>query len=75
MSEVKSDAIADNWELLRDDAQKKWNKLTNDNLEQINGSREKLSGALQKQYGIAHEEAEKQMREWEKSYKNLAKSG
>lgn len=73
--ETKSDTIKENWELLRVDAQKKWSKLTNDNLEHINGSREKLSGAIQKQYGIARDEADRQMSEWEKTHKNFAKSG
>jgi uncharacterized protein YjbJ (UPF0337 family) len=50
-----------------DNIQSKWSKLTNDNLKHINGSREKLSEALQENYGIARKDAEKQMDEWEKA--------
>lgn len=64
---LNKDTIAGDWKQLMGEAQKQWGKLTNDNLEQINGSREKLAGALQKNYGIARAEAEKQMEDWEKS--------
>lgn len=64
---LNMDIIAGDWKQLMGDAQKQWSKLTNDNLTQINGSREKLAGALQKNYGIARAEAEKQMEDWEKS--------
>lgn len=74
-AETTHDVIADNWDAIKTDIQKKWAKLTNDNLEQINGNREKLTGAIQKQYGIARDEAERQMREWEKNRKNFRKSG
>lgn len=56
------------------DIQKYWGKLTNDNLAQINGNREKLSGLIQKQYGIARDEANRQMSEWEKNYQKFTKS-
>jgi len=71
---VNEDTIEGNWKHLMQDAQKQWSKLTNDNLAQINGSREKLAQALQKNYSIASEEAEKQMKEWEKSRSNTVKS-
>ena len=42
-----------------------WGKLTNDDLDQINGDRKRLAGSIQKAYGIQRDEAEKQMKEWE----------
>ncbi len=62
---MNKDILEGNWKELKGNAQKHWGKLTNDHLDQINGSREKLSGAIQKNYGIAREEAERQMKEWE----------
>jgi len=38
-----------------------WGKLTDDDLVAIDGKREQLLGKLQEKYGIAKEEAEKQM--------------
>lgn len=71
---LNMDIIAGDWKQLMGDAQKHWNKLTNDNLEQINGSRKKLSDTLQKNYSIAREEAEKQMHDWEKNHSKNLKS-
>jgi uncharacterized protein YjbJ (UPF0337 family) len=36
--------------------QQQWGKLTDDDLTQINGSREKLAGIIQERYGMAKDE-------------------
>jgi uncharacterized protein YjbJ (UPF0337 family) len=38
--------------------------LTEDDLEQIRGEREVLAGKIQQRYGIAKEEATRQVDEW-----------
>jgi uncharacterized protein YjbJ (UPF0337 family) len=63
---MNEDIIKGKWEEIKGDVQKKWGKLTDDDLEQINGDRTKLSGTLQKIYGLQRDEAEKQLKEWEK---------
>ena len=63
---MNSDIIAGNWKQLKGDVQKTWGKLTDDQLDQVEGSREKLNGILQEQYGIAKDEAEKQIKEFER---------
>lgn len=64
---MNKDIIEGKWEQLKGEAQKRWGKLTNDHLDQINGSRTKLQGQIQESYGLAKEEAEKQVKEWESS--------
>lgn len=71
---MNKDTIEGEWKQLVGEIQKRWGELTHDSITQINGSREKLSGAIQKQYGIARDVAENQMNEWEKTYKKLTKS-
>ncbi len=44
----------------------KWGKLTNDDLDVIQGKMDPLLGKIQERYGIAQDEAEKQVREWER---------
>jgi uncharacterized protein YjbJ (UPF0337 family) len=39
-------------------------KLTDDDLTQIDGSREKLEGIIQERYGIARDETRKQIDSW-----------
>lgn len=62
---MNRDIVQGNWKQIKGEVQKQWGKLTNDNLDEINGNREILLGQLQKSYGIAKDEAEKQLKEWE----------
>lgn len=41
-----------------------WGKLTDNDLEQINGNRDRLIGVLQERYGIAKEDAQRRADEW-----------
>jgi uncharacterized protein YjbJ (UPF0337 family) len=52
------------WSQLKGEAKKQWGKLTDDDLDQVEGEREKLVGKVQERYGVARDEAEKQVDEW-----------
>lgn len=58
------DKIVGKWMQLKGEIQSRWGKLTDDEVAQINGEREKLAGRLQELYGIAKEEANRQIDEW-----------
>jgi uncharacterized protein YjbJ (UPF0337 family) len=45
--------------------QQQWGKLTNDDLDLVEGNRKELVGRIQERYGIARDEAERQVTEWE----------
>jgi uncharacterized protein YjbJ (UPF0337 family) len=45
--------------------QEKWGQLTDDDLDRIEGKRDQLIGAVQTRYGIARDEAEEQVKEFE----------
>lgn len=62
---MNKDIIAGNWKQLTGEIQNQWGKLTNDELDQIEGNRTKLVGLIQERYGVAKDEAEKQLRAWE----------
>ncbi|ALQ50899.1 CsbD family protein [Nitrosomonas ureae] len=55
------DQVKGNWTQVKGKAQQQWGKLTNDDLDVIEGSREEFVGKVQERYGIAKEEAEKQV--------------
>jgi len=63
------DKIAGNWKQLRGSVRQQWGKLTDDDLEQARGERDKLVGRIQERYGIAKDEASRQIDEWEKTQK------
>ncbi len=47
----------------------KWGELTDDEITEMNGEREKMVGQIQAKYGIAREEAEQQVDEWAEGVK------
>lgn len=61
------DQVAGNWKQFRGEVRKQWGKLTDDDMEQIRGERDKLVGRIQERYGVAKEEASRQLDEWERS--------
>jgi uncharacterized protein YjbJ (UPF0337 family) len=56
--------IQGNWKQLTGSAHQQWGKLTDDDLMQINGQRERLVGKLQERYGVAQAEANRQIDDW-----------
>jgi uncharacterized protein YjbJ (UPF0337 family) len=44
----------------------RWGKLTDDSLAQIDGKRGELIGKIQEAYGLSRDEADRQVRDWEK---------
>jgi uncharacterized protein YjbJ (UPF0337 family) len=61
---MNRDQMQGNWKQFKGKLQEKWGKLTNDDLDVVNGKTEQLVGKIQERYGIAREEAEKQVKEW-----------
>jgi len=56
--------VEGNWKQVKGKVKEQWGKLTDDDLDVIGGEREKLVGKIQERYGIAKEEAEKQIATW-----------
>lgn len=63
------DRVEGNWKTMKGQVQQQWGKLTNDDLDVINGRREELLGRIQNVYGVARDEAEKQITDWERNQK------
>lgn len=63
---MNEDFFKGKWHEMKGAVKEKWGKLTDDDLAEINGSREKLAGKIQKSYGLAQHEVEEQLRKWEK---------
>lgn len=63
---MNEDVIKGNWKQLKGNVQKKWGELTDDDLDRIEGSREALVGRIQERYGKTKDEAESEVRDWER---------
>lgn len=68
---MNTDILKGEWSELKGAIKQRWGKLTDDDLLRIDGSREKLAGRIQKTYGLARDEAEKQLEEWEDEHQRL----
>ncbi len=58
------DIIEGKWSQLKGEAQAQWGKLTNDDIDVIDGNIEKLTGIIQEKYGKSKEEAQREVEEW-----------
>ncbi len=61
------DQIKGNWKQFRGKARQQWGRLTDDDLEVAAGNRDEMIGRVQERYGIARDEAERQVAQWESS--------
>lgn len=58
------DVVEGKWKQFRGMALSNWGKLTDDEVDEVNGDRDALIGKLQEHYGYAREEAEKEIDAW-----------
>ncbi|MCA1242116.1 CsbD family protein [Stappia stellulata] len=58
------DQIEGNWKEFKGKAQAQWGKLTDDELDRVDGRRTELVGLLQQKYGQTREEVERDIDAW-----------
>ena len=61
---MDSNRTAGNWKQLKGKIKEQWGKLTDDEVDQLEGKSDQLAGKLQERYGIARDEAERQARDF-----------
>ncbi len=58
---MNKDILKGKWRQMRGEAKIWWGKLTDDDLDVINGDYDKLVGTLQERYGYSREQAEREV--------------
>ena len=66
---MNKDQLGGEWKQLKGKVLEKWGKLTNDDLDVVAGKRDQLLGKIQQRYGVMRDEAERQVKEWERTSK------
>jgi uncharacterized protein YjbJ (UPF0337 family) len=63
---MNKDTLKGKWKQLTGEVKRQWGKLTDDDLQQIEGDSEKLEGKIQERYGIGRDEARKQIEDFQR---------
>lgn len=58
------DQVEGKWHQFKGSIRQRWGKLTDDELTEAKGRRDRLSGLLQERYGLAKEQAEREIDEF-----------
>jgi uncharacterized protein YjbJ (UPF0337 family) len=61
------DQVQGKWKQLKGGAKTRWGKLTDDDLDVVAGQRDKLVGRIQERYGIAKDQAQREVEEWNRT--------
>lgn len=64
---MNSDQLKGMWKQVKGSVKERWGKLTDDDLEVIDGKHDQLVGKIQERYGVARDAAQKQVEEWNTS--------
>jgi uncharacterized protein YjbJ (UPF0337 family) len=61
---MNEDKVKGQWKQLAGKVKAKWGKLTDDDLRVAEGNSEYLEGKIQERYGVARDEARKQVKDF-----------
>jgi uncharacterized protein YjbJ (UPF0337 family) len=64
---MSDDIYKGRWHQIKGNVKEKWERLTNEDIDQINGRREQLLGKLQSRYGWQQKQAEEELKRFESS--------
>ena len=68
---MNTDQLKGNWKQIVGKAKEKWGKLTDNDWQVVEGKRDQLVGRIQERYGIAREEAERQVVDFENTHQRI----
>lgn len=58
------DIIAGKWDQLKGSVKETWGDLTDDEITQMSGNRDKMAGKLQERYGWTKTEVDEKLNDW-----------
>ena len=61
---MNENTLKGKWQQVKGAVKETWGELTDDDITQLDGSRQKLSGKIQERYGHAKDVVEKEIDEW-----------
>jgi len=70
---MNSDQLKGKWKQMKGSVKERWGKLTDDDVDIVNGRSDQLVGKIQEKYGIAKEEAQRQVDDWMRAESSAAR--
>ena len=61
---MNTDVLKGKWQQMKGNVRKQWGKLTDDDVDQVQGDAEILQGRIQERYGRTKEEAQREVDRW-----------
>ena len=61
---MNTDQLQGKWEQIKGEAKVQWGKLTDDDIDQVEGNAQKLAGRIQERYGYQKEQAQREVDEF-----------
>jgi uncharacterized protein YjbJ (UPF0337 family) len=61
---MNTDILKGKWQQLKGEAKIQWGKLTDDDIDQVEGNAQKLIGKVQERYGYDRARAEREVDDW-----------
>jgi len=65
---VNSDEFAGQWNRMKGSVREHWGRLTDDDVNEIDGKREQLVGKIQEKYGDTRQAAEEKLKQFERRF-------
>ena len=69
---MNKDILQGNWMQMKGKIKAEWGKLTDDQIDQVNGNAEMLAGKIQEAYGCSRDEAERRIDAWGRTARDTA---
>jgi uncharacterized protein YjbJ (UPF0337 family) len=67
------DRVEGNWKQFAGQARQKWGKLTDNDWQVVAGKKDELAGRIQERYGVAKDEANREIDNWARALKEEEK--
>ena len=65
---MNEDIIKGKWRQIKGEVKSRWGKLTDDDVDRVEGDAEKLIGKVQERYGYARDEAQREVDDFVRGY-------
>jgi uncharacterized protein YjbJ (UPF0337 family) len=68
---MNEDILKGKWRQIKGEVKSRWGKLTDDDVDRVEGDAEKLIGRVQERYGYQREEAQREVDDFFRGHKDM----